>query len=473
MVYLGRLYSRAKNLENLFYAVLPVVKEQPVIALFCGEGPDRPLLERLVRNHGVAGKILLPGVIANPWSLMKKAALLVSVSHYEGCPNVVLEAMACGCPVVVSDIPAHREILDEASALLVNPDDPDEIAQAIRMALAAPDAARRRARLAREKVMGRSIAAMAQRYEELYRDILAIRKVFKLMETVALLKRRKPVKVCGRRTMAGKPKILFIAVLPPPFHGVPIANRILLSSEFIQGKYELILVPIKRNVLQSGGNFSWGTLLDDLSLMVRTVSSLLTERPELTYFCLAQTRLGLWRDAGLIGLARLLGSKCLVHLRGSNFRNIFMGKLTPGERQLVRLALKSLAGVIVLDQGLTWIFHGLVPSRRIFVLANGLPENHLDPARIAAAMERRGKSQKIRVTYLSNLMPGKGFATFLETAAILAPRRGESKILPSLWPGPPRTRQRPPRSRSSWTAGIYPARSALPAQSWARKNGNC
>ena len=172
MVYLGRLYSRAKNLENLFYAVLPIVTELPVIALFCGEGPDRPLLERLVRNHGVAGKILMPGVIANPWSLMKKAALLVSVSHYEGCPNVVLEAMACGCPVVVSDIPAHREILDEATAPLVNPDDPEEIAQAIRMALAAPDAAQRRARLAKEKVMGRSVAAMAQSYEELYRDIL-------------------------------------------------------------------------------------------------------------------------------------------------------------------------------------------------------------------------------------------------------------------------------------------------------------
>ena len=48
-----------------------------------------------------------------------------SVSHYEGCPNVVLEAMACGCPVVVSNIPAHREILDEATAPgPVNPDDP-------------------------------------------------------------------------------------------------------------------------------------------------------------------------------------------------------------------------------------------------------------------------------------------------------------------------------------------------------------
>jgi len=175
MVYLGRLYSRAKNLENLFYGVLPVVKELPVIALFCGEGPDRPLLEGLVRNHGVAGKIRLPGVIANPWSLLKRAELLVSVSHYEGCPNVVLEAMACGCPLVASDIPAHREILDEASALLVNPQDPAAIAQAIRWTLSAPEAAQQRATQAREKVARRSIAAMALRYEELYQEILNTR----------------------------------------------------------------------------------------------------------------------------------------------------------------------------------------------------------------------------------------------------------------------------------------------------------
>jgi glycosyltransferase involved in cell wall biosynthesis len=219
--------------------------------------------------------------------------------------------------------------------------------------------------------------------------------------------------------MAAKPKILFIAVLPPPFHGVPIANSILLSSEFIQRKYELIIVPIKRNILQLGGNFSWRTVLDDLTLMGRTVSSLITKRPKLTYFCIAQSRLGLWRDACLICLARLLGSKCLVHLRGSTFRNLFVGALTPGEQRLFKPALKSLAGVIVLDQSLTWIFHGLASSRRIFVLANGLPEHHLNLTRIAAAMGSRGNSIKIKVTYLSNLMPGKGFATFLETAAIL------------------------------------------------------
>jgi glycosyltransferase involved in cell wall biosynthesis len=226
--------------------------------------------------------------------------------------------------------------------------------------------------------------------------------------------------------MPGKPKILFIAVLPPPFHGVPIANSILLSSEFIQRKYELILVPIKRNILQSGGNFSWRTVLDDLTLMGRTVSSLVTKRPKLTYFCIAQSRLGLWRDAGLIGLARLLGSKCLVQLRGGNFRNVFQDELTPGEQRLIKVALNFLDGVIVLDQSLTWIFQGLVPSDHIFVLSNGVPETYTNDAKISAAKVRRQDSSIIKVTFLSNLLKGKGFETLLETAALLA-QRGQNQ----------------------------------------------
>ena len=200
---------------------------------------------------------------------------------------------------------------------------------------------------------------------------------------------------------------------------------------------------------------------------------MVTERPQLTYFCLAQTRLGLWRDAGLIGLARLLGSTCLVHLRGSNFRNIFTGELTPGEQQFLRLALKGLAGVIVLDQSLTWIFQGLVPSRRIFVLANGLPENHLRPARIAAAMGSRKNSPKIRVTYLSNLMPGKGFATFLETAAILAQGGRDQDFAFTLAGAAPDTATAAYVKEYVSSQILWGMPCALPAGSWARKSGNC
>jgi glycosyltransferase involved in cell wall biosynthesis len=122
----------------------------------------------MARELGIAHRVVFTGYVDNLWDLMKRADALVSLSRFEGCPNVVLEAMACGCPLIVSDIPAHREILDEHSALFVDLKDPDEAASAIRTTLFGGDAARRRASAARVRVAGRSIEGTARLYEQLY-----------------------------------------------------------------------------------------------------------------------------------------------------------------------------------------------------------------------------------------------------------------------------------------------------------------
>ncbi len=88
------------------------------------------------------------------------------------------------------------------------------------------------------------------------------------------------------------------------------------------------------------------------------------------------------------------------------------------EKQIISQALKLVDGVMVLDPSLRWIFQGLVPPEKIFVLANGVPEV-FTAAEIRQATARRQGGGKLRVTYLSNLIPGKGFDTFLEAAAIL------------------------------------------------------
>lgn len=68
--------------------------------------------------------MLLPGVVTDLWAKLRRAAVFVSVSLYEGCPNTVLKAMAADCLLVVSDIPAHRALLDDQIGMFVNPDDP-------------------------------------------------------------------------------------------------------------------------------------------------------------------------------------------------------------------------------------------------------------------------------------------------------------------------------------------------------------
>ena len=95
------------------------------------------------------------------WPLLKRADFLVSTSLFEGEPNAVLEAMECGCPLVVSDIPAHRELLGE-DALYAAPGEAGAICLAPWSNCWPPQPARaERAGRARERTAKRTVAAMA------------------------------------------------------------------------------------------------------------------------------------------------------------------------------------------------------------------------------------------------------------------------------------------------------------------------
>ena len=97
------------------------------------------------------------------------------MSRFEGRPNTVLEAVSCGCPVVVSDIAAHREILDEESAVFAPTESPSQIAEAISGVLGRPDLARQRAVRATARNTPKSVTEVAYAYREVYRSIVSVR----------------------------------------------------------------------------------------------------------------------------------------------------------------------------------------------------------------------------------------------------------------------------------------------------------
>jgi glycosyltransferase involved in cell wall biosynthesis len=105
-----------------------------------GEGGERDRIESLAESLGVADDVWLPGFVDNPYKYMRRADVFALSSEWEGFGNVVVEAMACGTPVVSTDCPSGpAEILaDGEFGRLVPVGDDGALADAVAATLDDP-----------------------------------------------------------------------------------------------------------------------------------------------------------------------------------------------------------------------------------------------------------------------------------------------------------------------------------------------
>lgn len=133
ILYAGRL-DKGKNLKFLIESLGAVLKDDPsLIFLICGQGSEFQALNNTVEAAGIAAQVQFCGTVSREklWSMMKIADIFAFLSLSEGQPNAVLEAAACGLPLLLSDIPAHRDIFDETSAKFVPTDNMDAVIKSI------------------------------------------------------------------------------------------------------------------------------------------------------------------------------------------------------------------------------------------------------------------------------------------------------------------------------------------------------
>ncbi len=97
----GRLHYQ-KGFDQLLNALSDMNPDYDWVLTILGEGPERQNLERLVKEKGLDGKIQLPGLSDNPWPHYAAADCFLMPSRWEGLPNVVLESLACGTPVIAT-----------------------------------------------------------------------------------------------------------------------------------------------------------------------------------------------------------------------------------------------------------------------------------------------------------------------------------------------------------------------------------
>ena len=108
----GRL-TLQKDFTTLLRAFQKARNVQPIRLIILGEGEERPKLEALAQDLNIAADVDFPGFVDNPYCYMKRSSLFVLSSLWEGMPNVLLEAMACGIPVVATDCKTGpKEILE-------------------------------------------------------------------------------------------------------------------------------------------------------------------------------------------------------------------------------------------------------------------------------------------------------------------------------------------------------------------------
>ena len=175
IVFIGRLMAQ-KAVADLVAAIDILQHVRPdAKTLIIGGGPLRDELIETAHKFDLDDKVRFVGHREDAQRLLAAADLLVLPSLYEGLPNVVLEAMRLGKPVVATAAPGTTEVVvDGETGLLVPLQNPTELARGIRKVLADNELAKRLGEAGRERVAREfGVQTMIDRFAELYENLYA------------------------------------------------------------------------------------------------------------------------------------------------------------------------------------------------------------------------------------------------------------------------------------------------------------
>ncbi|NUQ65859.1 MAG: glycosyltransferase family 4 protein [Pirellulales bacterium] len=173
VIAMGRL-APEKGFDLLIRAYARLVPQFPDWGLtILGEGPQRGELESLARVLTIEDRFRLPGAVGQPFAALKQADLFVLSSRHEGFGNALVEAMACGLPVVAADCwSISPEIVhDRVDGLLIPPDNPDALAAALATLMRDESLRRQLGRAATESARRFELPAVMSQWEELLGEV--------------------------------------------------------------------------------------------------------------------------------------------------------------------------------------------------------------------------------------------------------------------------------------------------------------
>lgn len=181
LVAVGRMQPQ-KGHVHLLEALAQLSQQERFRSLrlhLVGDGPLRPQLEEVANRLGIADQIIWEGFLKNPFALVARCQLFCLPSLYEGLPLALLEAMACGTPVIASDCPSGpREVLaDGQFGPLVPLADSAALAREIANSLDNPTLVQERAATAQLHVRNHySIETAMRAWDQLFLEIPQVQR---------------------------------------------------------------------------------------------------------------------------------------------------------------------------------------------------------------------------------------------------------------------------------------------------------
>lgn len=173
LIAVGRL-GPEKGFDRLIEAFAAVAASHPDWSLtILGEGFQRPRLEAMVAALQLEHRVSMPGRVADPMPHLAAAHAFALPSRYEGFPNAMLEAMACGLPVVAFDCPSGPAeiVAHERNGLLVEAGDVPRLAAALDRVMGSPGERMRLGDNAREIAVALAPERILERWSALLQGV--------------------------------------------------------------------------------------------------------------------------------------------------------------------------------------------------------------------------------------------------------------------------------------------------------------